>query len=170
MEVEFYKEDIQGWGIDLKPEDRPAYPMWKKTENTGSHYTEETIPMQKAKFKELQSIEVPDRTPVIGQTVPPSGLSGLIRKFAFRYGEGSFGHWLPLIFADRVNMFEGVLNDFLHLRVPNLWKEMGLGAEWKYNRKKFVQKAALSTVLLAGAAGLFLFLTNDQKTTTRARS
>lgn len=170
MDNDFFKEDIQGWGIDLKPQDRPAYPMWNKVEDTGSHYTEETIPMQKAKFVELQSIEVPDRTPVFGQTVAPTGLSGLIRKFAFNYGEGSFGHWLPLILADRVNMMEGILDDFLHLRVPNVWKEMGLNAEWKYNRQKFIQKTVVATVALAGVTGIFMLLTrNKSGTSTRAR-
>lgn len=147
----------------MNPADRPAYPMWNRTENTGSHYTEETIPMQKIKFKELKSIEVPEMTPVFGQTVAPVGLSGLIRRFAFRYGEGNFAHWLPLVLADRVNVFEGIFSDFLHLRVPNVWMEMGLNSEWKYNRNNFVKKAVITTTLLAGAAGLFLLLTSDKK-------
>ncbi len=166
-------KNIQGWGIDLRTEDRPAVPMWKKVVDTGSPYeTEADIPLQKVQFKELVSIEKPDLTPVFGQTVPPVGLSGLIRKFAFRYGEGSFGHWLPLVFADRVNVVEGILDDFLHLRVPNLWKEMGLNSEWKYNRKGLIQKTVGTTVVLAGAAALFVFLTGDKKptTTTRTRS
>ncbi len=163
MELINNKDTIQGWGIDMDPRDRPAYPMWNRTENTGSHYTEETIPMQEIKFKELQSIEVPEMTPVFGQTVPPTGLSGMIRKFAFQYGEGSFGHWLPLILADRVNMFEGIIDDLLHLRVPNFWKEMGLGSELKYNRKNFVTKALVSTVLVAGVAGVFMLLSNDKQ-------
>ena len=163
MEVSFNKENIPGWGVDLRPEDRPAYPMWNRTENTGSHYTEDDIPMQKVKFRELTSIERPHTTPVFGQTVAPTGLSGLIRKFAFRYSEGSFGHWIPLLLADRVNMFEGILDDFLHLRVPNVWKEMGLSSEWKYNRTNFVRKTVVSTVVLAGVVGLFFVLTKDDK-------
>ncbi len=151
--------NIQGWGIDLRPEDRPAVPMWKKAADTGSHYAnDEDIPLQEVKFRELVSIEKPDLTPVFGQTVRPSGLSGLVRKFAFRYGEGSFGHWLPLILADRINVGEGILNDLLHLRIPNFWKEMGLSSEWKYNRQNFIRKTAVSTVLIAGVAGLSVFL------------
>ncbi len=163
MELINNKDTIQGWGIDRDPKVRPAYPMWNSTENTGSHYTEATIPMQEIKFKELKSIEVPEMTPVFGQTVAPTGLSGLIRKFAFRYGEGSFGHWLPLILADRVNMFEGIASDLLHLRVPNFWKEMGLNSEWKYNRKSFVTKSLVTTVAVAGAVGFFMMLSKDQK-------
>ena len=163
MEFLDNKDAVQGWGIDIKPSDRPAYPMWNRTENTGSHYTEESIPMQEIRFKELKSIEVPEMTPVFGQTVAPTGISGLIRKFAFRYGEGNFGHWLPLIVADRVNMVEGIVDDLLHLRVPNFWKEMGLSSEWKYNRKSFVTKTVVTSVVLAGAVGLFMMLSKDQK-------
>jgi hypothetical protein len=154
MEVQFNRESIQGWGIDLRPEDRPAYPMWKETENTGSHYEESTIPKQEMKFTKLKSIERPELPPVFGQTVPPTLLSGLIRKFAFRYSEGSFGHWLPLLLADRVNVVEGVLKDLLRLHVPNVFKEMGLKAEWKYNRANFVRKTVITTALLAGVAGI----------------
>lgn len=156
-------QNIQGWGIDMRPEDRPAYPMWNETEKTGSHYTEESIPKQEMIFKEFKSIERPQMPPVYGQTVAPTGLSGLIRAFAFRYGEGSFGHWLPILLADRVNMVEGILDDLLHLRVPNFWKEMGLNAEWKYNRKNFVKKTVITTAVVAGAVGLFMILTSDTK-------
>jgi hypothetical protein len=165
------KESIPGWGYDLLPEDRPAYPMWHRQEDTGSHYTEETIPRQKMKYPVLKSIEYPELTPVFSQKVPPTGLSGLIRKFAFRYSEGSFGHWMPLLFADRVNMMEGLVEDVLHLRVPNIWKEMGLNSEWKYNRKSFVKKTTVTTVVLAGAVGSFLLLKQNKfRTTTRARN
>lgn len=157
------EENIQGWGIDLKPSDRPAVPMWNKVQDTGSHYeSEEDIPLQEVKFRELVSIEKPDLTPVFGQTVPPSGISGLIRRYAFTKSEGSFSHWLPLILADRVNVVEGIADDFLHLRVPNLWKEMGLSAEWKYNRKNFVTKTAVMSAVVAGAVGLFLMKKKDQ--------
>lgn len=163
MELDDDKDNIQGWGIDLRPSDRPAVPMWKKAQDTGSHYTESTIPLQKVVFRELVSLEKPELTPVFGQTVQPSGLSGLIRRFAFTYSEGSFGHWLPLLFADRVNMVEGILDDFLHLRVPNLWKEMGLNSEWKYNRTKFLRKTVTATVVLAGAAGILFALSQNKK-------
>lgn len=139
--------------------------MWNPVEDTGSHYDENSIPKQEMKFEELISIEKPQGSPVIGQTVAPTGLSGLIRKFAFRYSEGSFGHWIPLLMADRVNMIEGILDDLLHLRVPNFWKEMGLNSEWKYNRKSLVKKTVVTTVVLAGAVGLFLLLTSDKKKT-----
>ena len=35
----------------------------------------------------------------------------MIRRFAFKYSESSYGHWLPLMLADRVNKVEGVLDD-----------------------------------------------------------
>lgn len=162
MQADFIRENIPGWGYDLKSEDRPAYPMWHKVENTGSHYTEETIPMQRGR-RELLSLEHPEMTPAWGETVLPTGLSGLIRTFAFRYSEGSFGHWLPLLLADRVNMVEGIFSDLLHLHVPNVWKEMGLSSELKYNRANFVKKTVATTAVLAGAAGLFFALSQIKK-------
>jgi hypothetical protein len=40
-------------------------------------------------------------------------------------------------------MVEGLVEDLAHGHVPNLWKEMGLAAEWRYNRKGFIAKAAV---------------------------
>ena len=44
----------------------------------------------------------------------------MIRRIAFRYSESSYGHWLPLMLADRVSVVEGVLGDLKHGHVPNV--------------------------------------------------
>jgi hypothetical protein len=43
--------------------------------------------------------------------VPPSGLSGWIRRRAFRRSESDLRHWMLLLMADRVNVVEGLLDD-----------------------------------------------------------
>jgi hypothetical protein len=49
----------------------------------------------------------------------------MIRRLAFKYSESSYGHWLPLMLADRVNVVEGVLDDLAHGHVPNLSTSSG---------------------------------------------
>jgi hypothetical protein len=59
----------------------------------------------------LHSIERPGITPVYGTSCPPSGLSGWIRRRAFRHSENNLRHWMMLLAADRVNVVEGLLHD-----------------------------------------------------------
>jgi hypothetical protein len=96
------------------------------------------------------------RIPVYGTSVPPSGLSGMIRRLAFRYSESSFGHWFPLIFADRVNVLEGIINDFGKGHVPNIWKEKGVKADLKYNKKAYIAKTAAKVVVAMVVFGLMM--------------
>lgn len=144
-----HHEHIQGWGADKNPADRPAYPMERtppRLENV--HWTEPE--QQVPRVKIYHSTERPGITPVFGTTVPPSGVSGRMRDLAFRYSENDVRHWLILLGADRVNVVEGILDDLAHGHVPNLWKEMGMAAEWRYNRAGFIRKAAIATALVAG--------------------
>jgi hypothetical protein len=59
-------------------------------------------------------------------------------------------HWIALIVADRINMIEGVGADLMKGRVPNLFAEMGLGSDLKYNKKGLALKAG--AVVLTGVA------------------
>src|SRR5690606_41949850 len=85
-------------------------------------------PPQTADADLLQSIEPTQRPAVFGTSTPPSGLSGMMRRAAFKKSESNLLHWLLLLGADRVNMVEGVVKDFGHGRVPNIPGEMGLRA------------------------------------------
>jgi hypothetical protein len=100
---------------------------------------------------------------VFGTSVPPSGLSGMIRKIAFRYSEGSFAHWLPLLLADRVNVIEGFLSDLAHGHFPNIAAEKGWGARWKYDRKKAVQNLVIGGVLVSAAIGMIFRFGKSKK-------
>ena len=89
-------------------------------------------------------------TAVFGTSAPPSGLSGAIRRYAFKYSEGSYVHWFSLILADRINMVEGIIEDVAHGHIPNFFKERGWTAEWKYNRKAMIMKMAITAGVLIG--------------------
>lgn len=140
---------IKGWGIDADPENEPTYPMKKYTgdDHKRIHYPK---PQQQPVTVEiLHSIERPSVSAVFGTPVPPSGLSGHIRRFAFKYSEGSFGHWLPLILADRVNVVEGIIDDLKHGHVPNIFAEKGWKAEYKYNKKGLAIKVLTGVAIVS---------------------
>src|SRR4028118_970488 len=106
---------IKGWGIDADPENDPTYPMKPhRTDAEQTGYSWERPTLQPETVEVLQSNERPNLTAVFGTSTPPSGLSGMIRRYAFKYSEGSWGHWIPLLLADRVNVVEGVIDDIRH--------------------------------------------------------
>ena len=146
---------IKGWGVDADPNNDPTYPM--KRRNNGEHqgYSWERPPQQPLTIEVLHSNERPNVTTVFGTATPPAGLSGMIRRIAFKYSESSYGHWLPLMLADRVNVVEGVLDDLTHGHVPNIFAERGWKAEWKHNRKNLVRRVLVRAVL-ASAATVYL--------------
>lgn len=144
-------QHIKGWGVDADPDNDPTYPMKKYTGDDHLRLNYDRPPMQLSDVEILQSNERPGITAVYGTSTPPSGLSGKIRRYAFRYSEGSFGHWIPLLIADRVNMVEGIIDDIRKGIFPNIIAERGWKAEWKHNRKGVIKKAAF-VALMATAA------------------
>ena len=153
---------IPGWGIDADPENEPTYPMKHWTGDDHQRINYERPTQQPVDVEILHSNERPNVTAVFGTSTPPSGLSGMIRRYAFRYSEGSWGHWLPLILADRVNVVEGIVTDLAHGHVPNVFAERGWKAEWKYNRKNFVIKVA-TTVAVVSAVSALLYARKKKK-------
>jgi hypothetical protein len=146
---------IKGWGVDADPKNDPTYPM--KTRNNGEHegYSWERPPQQPITVEVLHSNERPNITAVFGTSTPPSGLSGMIRRVAFTYSESSYGHWLPLMLADRVNAVEGVLGDLRRGHVPNIFDESGWNAKWRHNRKSVVRQVLVGAVVASAAIAYF---------------
>jgi len=143
---------ITGWGVDADPKNDPTYPMKNRINEEHEGYSWERPPQQPIDIEVLHSNERPNVTAVFGTSTPPSGVSGMIRRIAFRYSESSYGHWLPLMLADRVNVGEGILNDLRHGHVPNIIEEMGWKAEWERNRKDVVRRVLVWTVLTSAVA------------------
>ncbi|HEY1005875.1 MAG TPA: hypothetical protein VGD92_01800 [Sphingobacteriaceae bacterium] len=140
-------KSIKGWGVDADPKNDPTYPIKRRTNEEHKGYTWERPPQQPVTVEILHSNERPNVTAVFGTSSPPAGLSGQIRRFAFRYSENQYRHWLPLILADRVNAIEGIIDDLRHGHVPNILAERGWTAEWKYNKDDFVKKVVAGTVV-----------------------
>ncbi len=102
----------------------------------------------------LHSSERPGGTPIFGTSVPPSGLSGYLREWAFRYPEDDLRHWTLLLMADRINVGEGVLADLARGRVPNVFAEMGLATEWRHNRPALVRRVLVLAAVAVAAVWL----------------
>lgn len=148
---------IKGWGVDADPENEPTYPMKRYTGADHNRISWQRPTQQPThKMEILHSNERPNLTAVFGTSVPPSGLSGVIRRLAFKHSENSYAHWLPLILADRVNVVEGVLDDLFHGRIPNIFAEKGYKAAWKYNRKGEIIKLAVSTAVTAAVIAILI--------------
>jgi hypothetical protein len=151
---------IKGWGIDANPENEPTYPMKNYTGEDHKRLNYNRPSQQVMDVEVLHSNERPGVSAVFGTTVPPSGLSGAIRRLAFKRSESSYGHWLPLLLADRVNVWEGIIHDLRGGRVPNIFAELGGRAEWKYNKKGLAKKVAVGAVI---ATAVILLLSRKRK-------
>jgi hypothetical protein len=143
---------VIGWGVDLPIENRPAYPKertpprlevpWDKPER------------QRQNVEVLMSVEHVERPAAFGSVQPPSGVSGMIRRVAFKWAEADIRHWLTLILADRVNVVEGVIDDLAHGHVPNIFAEMGWKGKYKHNKAGFFVKIGI----MSAVAGLGIYL------------
>ena len=147
---------INGWGVDADLDNDPTYPIKKRTDEEHFGYTWERPEQQRSDLEILKSVERPDLTATFGTSTPPSGLSGMIRRQAYKYSESSYGRWLPLILADRIGVYEGIFEDLAKGILPNTFAERGWQAEWKYNRQSFVIKAAVAAAVTAAVVGLIV--------------
>jgi len=139
---------IAGWGSDLDPARRPGVPR-DGAPGIGIETLYPPITRQATPHRIHKSTEHGKLTPVFGTSCPPRGLSGRIRDFAYRLSEGRVSRWVTLLFADRVDVVEGVASDFVKLQTPNLIREMGLRSEWRYNKKRVLTVATAATVSIA---------------------
>lgn len=153
-------KNIKGWGIDADPENDPTYPMkhWNGADHERFNY--EKPPQQPINVEVLHSIERPGVSRVFGTSTPPKGLSGKLRRFAFKYSESTYAHWVPLVLADRIGVIEGRIDDFKKGIIPNPFAERGWTGEWKYNRKGMWKKVAVG---VAVSAAVVLLLKQKSK-------
>jgi hypothetical protein len=145
---------IKGWGIDADPKNDPTYPMRDRSKEDHKGYNWDRPTQQPVNMEVLHSNERPNVSAVYGTAAPPKGLSGIIRRYAFKFGEGSFAHWLPLIAADRVDEIEGVIEDIAHGHIPNLFAEKGWKAKWEHNRSGLITQVAIGAAITLGAIAL----------------
>jgi len=92
----------EGAGIDLDPSRRPGVPKERRPE-----------PWPHSRFPPTRQARPPSvprhgrpgkpMPPVYGTAVPLRGISGLVRKAAYRHPDHHMRHWTMLLFADRVD-------------------------------------------------------------------
>ena len=145
---------INGWGIDADPANEPTYPIKNYTGDDHQRLNWKRPPLQEATVEILKSNERPNLTAVFGTSSPPSGLSGAVRRYAFRSSESEYGHWLPLLLADRINVVEGILDDLKQGHIPNIFAEKGWKADWKYNRTGLVKNVLVGVVVTTAVIAL----------------
>jgi hypothetical protein len=155
-----------GWAIDADHDNNPTYPMRRRLDAEAERSGWTRPAQQPIDVEVLRSIERPDVTAVFGTSTPPSGLSGMIRRAAFAYSESSYLHWLPLVLADRINVVEGILDDLSRGRIPNTVAEAGGRAQWRYNRRRMIDRLLFSAAL-AGISWTSLRAYRDAKRAKR---
>jgi hypothetical protein len=124
---------IPGWGADLDPADRPSHPKLRYApEATGAHW--DFPERQPEKWPRERSVEHAFVTPVFGTAQPPSGLSGVLRRYSYaRFSEGRLAHWMLLVLADRVDAVEHHLASFASLRPDNPITQTGVKGEFTHS-------------------------------------
>lgn len=110
-------EPIFGAGFDAREGQRPGVPMEKvPPEPAGNAHWLQPDRMANPGHV-LKRAGLDELTPVFGTTVPPRGLSGVMRTAAYRIPDHFTRHWLLLLAADRVDVLEDRLRRFLPLAV-----------------------------------------------------
>jgi hypothetical protein len=79
---------IPGWGIDRRIEDRPGYPLEQER-----HVAHDTL----------------SGLPPYNVTIPLHGLSGVLKRLAYRYPDWKSRRWMLLMLSDRVDKLESKL-------------------------------------------------------------
>jgi hypothetical protein len=90
--------------VDRDPHDRPGVPMVPDRPAPAAGTT--ALARQRTQVPVLVSVDVGQLTPVFSTAVPPRGLSGLMRRRAYRMHEHEAKRWLTLLLADRVDVWE----------------------------------------------------------------
>src|SRR5688500_15432948 len=127
--IEQLRARIPGWGADLDPRDRPSVPKLSYRDDlTGAHW--DFPERQPEKWPRERSMEHKFLTPVFGTAAPPKGVSGALRKLAYRkFSEADVAHWLLLMAGDRVDSLGSSVTSVFRGRPDNPLTETGIRSE-----------------------------------------
>jgi hypothetical protein len=96
---------LNGRGIDQAKERRPGVPMEHSPEPlANAHWL--TPDLQPPRDEVLRDLQHETLTATFGTSCPPRGLSGALRRAAYRIPDYRVRRWLLLVFADRVDALE----------------------------------------------------------------
>lgn len=94
-----HHDQAMGWGVDRDPGRRPGVPAEQEPPRpaAGAAWTEP--PAQHAGPAPGRR-----RTPVYGTAQPLHGVSGVVRRLAYRAPDHQVRHWMLLLLADRLEV------------------------------------------------------------------
>jgi hypothetical protein len=90
--------------VDEEPTSRPGVPMMGA--RLEGRAKAPALDQQEPTQEVLVGVEVGRLTPVFGATIAPRGLSGMLRRRAYRIPEHHAGRWMLLLLGDRVDVWE----------------------------------------------------------------
>jgi hypothetical protein len=93
-----------GWGADRPFENRPGVPKLRLPPKLLKGAHEQIKRQPRTRKAPTKRVELKQLTPVFGTAQLPHGLSGLIRRLAYRLPEHEARHWLLLLTADRIDV------------------------------------------------------------------
>jgi len=158
------QHDIKGWGVDADPENEPTYPIKKYT---GDDHTRGKGPrptLQIPPVEILKSTERPSLSAVFGTPLPPHGISGMLRRAAYKHSENMYRHWLMLLFADRIDAIGGRFSDLFHGRIFRSFSDRGLGVLARYKPGLFIRKLIVRLIFIAIIAFIIYWFITQKNT------
>ncbi|MFB1481233.1 hypothetical protein [Corallococcus sp. RDP092CA] len=117
--------------VDQDPANRPGVPM----ETAPRPLAGARVPIapQHAEVPVFKHAGRKQMPPVFGTAQPPKGLSGLLRKAAYAKPDHKPGHWMMLLLADRVDVWEHRLRRSLPWAAPSA-AVLAAGLMWRARR------------------------------------
>lgn len=106
-------QPIEGWGADRRAEDRPGIP--RETRPSPLPGAAGIVDQQRLGEPPVHADRLTP-TPVFGGKQPTHGLSGRVRRAAYRIPNHKVQHWLMLLLADRIDILESRLGDLVRSR------------------------------------------------------
>lgn len=100
-------------GVDADPRRRPGTPMHEPPGQPTGAPDRDPAHQQEGREGKLVRTALDQPTPVFGSTLPPRGLSGVLRRVAYGVPEHFARHWMLLLLADRVDVVEDRLGEAL---------------------------------------------------------
>jgi uncharacterized protein (TIGR03382 family) len=98
-------EQMRGSGSDRTDERRPGVPM-EHSPRPSTLELQTPPEQQTASGEVLMSVARHRLTATFGSANPPSGLSGVLRRIAYRFPDHRAPKWMLLLLADRLNATE----------------------------------------------------------------
>ena len=147
---------VKGWGVDLDPKNRPMVP--REIPSNVETVRGEVRDWQTPREKIHVSNEHPDITPVFGTSSPPRGLSGVLRDYAFEYGEGTNRHWMTLLLADRIDVIEQTIIDTFRGEGDSYARETGANAYSRYGDDRRTYRWLGAAAVAAAGIGVLALL------------